>query len=205
MEVILMSEKIISSVISALIGGAVGAAVVFFLGNSSKTQFESLEVGNLKITQSAVLVSAEGKEDVVLKDGSVLANNVILGKKFIGTQYQGHVMVANRMFTSPDDLVATPMEKWRFFTEIGASNEMGGEVVVRSPNGANIVGQPVNTGIFLRTGFDQNDNPQVFARLNENGVTLPVPFMRPNTQQNAAAPNTENAPAVAEAPGAVTQ
>lgn len=202
-----MSEKIVSAVISALVGGAVGAAVVFFVAGKSK--FETLEVGSLKITKDATLLNAEGKEDVVLKDGSVLANNVILGKKFIGTQYQGHVMVANRMFTSPDDLVATPMESWRFYTEMGASNETGGEVIVRSPSGANVVGQPVNNGVFLRTGFDKSDNPQLFARVNQNGVTLPVPFMRPQAPAGQGAPAegtagqpAEGQPAVAEAEAA---
>lgn len=207
-----MSEKIINSVISALVGGAVGAAVVFFM--AGKASFDTLEVGSLTITKQAALLNAEGKEDVVLKEGSVLANNVVLGKKFIGTQYQGHVFVGNRMFTSPDDLVATPMEKWRFYTEIGATNEAGGEVVVRSPNGANVVGQPVNTGMLFRTGFDQNGGLQLVARSNENGSMAMVPLLapRPNQQspaeggqESAAATSTptstpgQETPAVAEA------
>jgi hypothetical protein len=185
-----MSEKIVSTLFSAFVGGAVGVCVVFFL--PSKTKFDTLEVGKLTITTQATLLNAEGKDDVVIKEGSVLANNVILGKKFIGTQYQGHVFVGNRMFTSPDDLVGTPMEQWKFFTEIGSSKEMGGEMIVRSPNGANIVGQPVNSGVLLRTGFDQGDNPQIFARVNQNNMTLPVPFLRP---QQADAPKTEGSEA----------
>ncbi len=183
-----MSEKLMSSVVSALIGGIVGAAVVFFVGGSSK--FDSLEVANLKITKSAMLVNAEGKEDVVIREGSVLANNVVLGKKFIGTQYQGHVFVGNRMFTSPDDLVTTPMDKWRFFTEIGSSNEIGGEMIVRSSNGANVVGQEIHSGVLLRAGFDANNSPQLFARGNENGMTLPVPFLRPSGQPQAPGAET---------------
>ncbi|MDR2440082.1 MAG: hypothetical protein LBE12_12040 [Planctomycetaceae bacterium] len=188
-----MSDKIVSSLFSALIGGIVGACVVFFM--SGKTKFDTLEVGSLKITKLATFLNAEGKDDVVIKDGSVLANNVVLGKKFIGQQYQGHVFVGNRIFTSPDNLVETPMDKWKFFTEIGSSDEMGGELIVRSPHGANVVGQPVNTGALFRVGFDKgNDAPQLFARSNENGGILHIPFIRPQPNAETPAP-TEGTPA----------
>lgn len=180
-----MSEKLINSVISALIGGVVGAAVVFFLAGN-KNQFDSLEVGDLTIKNKAVVLDKDGKDDVILRDGSVLANNVILGKKFIGTQYQGHVFVANHMFTSPDNLNAKPMEEWRFFTEIRSTDQMGGEFIVRSPNGANVVGQPVNKGRMLRTGFDQNENPMMFAVDNAQGGIARVPFVVPPQQQQAS-------------------
>lgn len=170
-----MSEKIVNSVISALIGGVVGATVVFF-SSGNKTQFEDLEVGNLTITKQAKLLNSSGEDDLILKDGSVMANNVVLGKKFIGTQYQGHVFVCNRMFVSPDNLSATPMEKWKFYTELGASDQLGGELIVRSPNGANIVGQQTTAGNLFRIGFDPSDNPQLFASSNQNGSLLAVPF-----------------------------
>ncbi|MDR0336048.1 MAG: hypothetical protein LBI18_03060 [Planctomycetaceae bacterium] len=201
-----MSDKIVSLLFSALIGGVVGASVVFFM--SGKTKFDSLEVGSLKITKQATLLNTEGKDDVVIKDGSVLANNVILGKKFIGTQYQGHVFVGNRMFTSPDDLVATPMEQWKFFTEIGSSDKMGGELVVRSPHGANVVGQPINAGTLFRVGFgENNDAPQLFARSNENGGMLHVGFLSPRQQPGADASqedgSTTPAAAVTTTPASV--
>ena len=193
-----MNDKLMSTVVSALVGGIVGAAVVFFIGGSTK--FDSLEVKDLKITQSAKLVNAEGRDDVMIRDGSVMANNVVLGKKFIGTQYQGHVFVGNRMFTSPDDLVTTPMDKWKFYTEIGSSSEIGGEMIVRSANGANVVGQEIHSGVLLRAGFDANNAPQLFARGNENGVMFPVPFLRPNPQQQAGAEGDKPAEGVAAAP-----
>ena len=192
-----MNDKLMSSVVSAVVGGIVGAAVVFFVG--SKTKFETLEVGTLTIKKSATLLAADGREDVVLREGSVLANNVVLGKKFIGTQYQGHVFVGNRIFTSPDDLVTTPMDRWRFFTEMGSTLDAGGEMIVRSANGANIVGQEVNSGVLLRAGFDANNAPQLFARGNETGVILPVPFMRQAPPQ-AQAQEAETASAPAETP-----
>lgn len=187
-----MSDKIVSSLFSALIGGIVGACVVFFM--SGKTKFDSLEVGSLKITGQATLFNVkEGKEDVVIKDGSVLANNVVLGKKFIGQQYQGHVFVGNRIFTSPDNLVETPMEQWKFFTEIGSSEKMGGELIVRSPHGANVVGQPVNTGTLFRIGFDENnDSPRAFARSNEDGGILHVGFLAPRQAQPGIVNPQEN-------------
>ncbi|MDR2115099.1 MAG: hypothetical protein LBP87_01835 [Planctomycetaceae bacterium] len=200
-----MSDKIVSSLFAALIGGIVGACVVFFM--SGKTKFEALEVGSLTITKQATLLNAEGKDDVVIKEGSVLANNVILGKKFIGQQYQGHVFVGNRIFTSPDDLMATSMEKWKFFTEIGSSEKVGGELIVRSPHGANVVGQPVNDGILFRAGFGEDDAPQLFVKSNQNGGTLHIPFLPPRQQPNAETPqeNGTGTPANAAAPAPATE
>ncbi|MDR3196278.1 MAG: hypothetical protein LBU34_00280 [Planctomycetaceae bacterium] len=198
-----MSEKIVSSLFSALIGGIVGACVVFFM--SGKTKFDALEVGSLKITKQATLFNAEGKEDVIIKEGSVLANNVILGKKFIGTQYQGHVFVGNRIFTSPDDLTLTPMDKWKFFTEIGSSEELGGELIVRSPHGANVVGQPVNDGILFRAGFAKDDAPQLFVKSNQNGGTAHVPLIAPRPQSETPQENgTTPTGAVGATTGATT-
>lgn len=180
-----MKEKIVISVLSAVIGGVVGALVVFT--TAGKTQFENLEVGNLTVTKQAKLLNDKGEDDIILRDGSVLANNVILGKKFIGTQYQGHVFVGNRMFTSPDDLTTKPMNEWRFYTEIGGTEEFGGEMLVRSPSGASIVGKQSQEGNLFRVGFDPGDNPQIFARSNKNGAVLTVPFARlPNDAPGTA-------------------
>jgi len=185
-----MNDKLMGQIVSALVGGIVGAAVVFFAGG--KTKFESLEVANLKITKTATLVNAEGKEDVVIREGSVLANNVILGKKFIGTQYQGHVFVGNRIFTSPDNLMEKPMDQWRFFTEMGSTLDAGGEMIVRSANGANVVGQPVNSGVILRAGFNPNNSPELFAKIIDKDLTLPVPFLNPAAMQaRGTAPGAE--------------
>ncbi len=198
-----MGEKLTNSIVSALIGGIVGAAFVFIV--AGKTKFDSLEVGNLKITKAATFFSAEGKEDVVIREGSVLANNVVLGKKFIGTQYQGHVFVGNRIFTSPDDLMVTPMENWRFFTELGSTEKAGGEMIVRSASGANVVNQPVQSGMMLRAGFDEQNELQLFARNNSSGVMMPAVFHRPQVAQTpspevlaAKLAETSAAPAVAE-------
>jgi hypothetical protein len=185
-----MYQKIPSHLISALIGGVVSAVVVLLVtGHFSLEQavhaqnkrepsngkFKKLEVEELVITNRAVLRDSEGKDKVVIKEGSILADDVVLGKKFIGTQYQGHVFVANRMFTTPDDLVATPMDQWRFFTEIGSDNVFGGEVIVRSADGANTVGKQIDSGLQLRAGFDESKQPQFFVRDNSNGNVSNVP------------------------------
>ncbi|MGL4595429.1 MAG: hypothetical protein ACRCUY_11950 [Thermoguttaceae bacterium] len=186
-----MNEKLTNSVISAIVGGLVGAAVVFFA--AGKTKYDALEVGELKITKMATLFDQEGKEDVVIKEGSVLANNVVLGKKFIGTQFQGHIFVGNRMMTSPDDLMTTPMTNWKFQTEIGASQQDGGEMIIRSPKGSYVAGQPVNDGLFFRAGFDKDDKLMVFARANPDGVIAQVPFMVPGPAKTEGAENAEHA------------
>jgi hypothetical protein len=175
-----MNQGIMNTVFSAVVGGTIGAAVTFF--GTGKTEFENLKVTNLTITKQATLLSKEGKEDVVLKEGSVLANNVVLGRKFVGTQFQGHVVVANRMFTSPDDLVATPMEKWRFFTEIGSTVDAGGEVIVRSAAGPASINQPINNGALLRTGFDKDSTPRIWAVRNQDRNFVPVNLASPAVQ-----------------------
>ncbi len=172
-----MKEKLVHTVIAASVGAVFGAIAVFLL--TGREKFDSLVVENLTITGQARLVDKSGKESLLLKDGSVLAGNMVLGKNFVGTQFQGQVFVGNRLYTSPDDLVATPVEQWHFYTEIGGSPESGGEMVIRSPNGPNVVGKPIVGGIMLRAGFDKDDRPQMFAQVNQSGDRLPVPFSIP--------------------------
>ncbi len=179
-----MRETLTHTITSAFVGAIVGALAVFFL--TGREKFESLEVKNLTISGQARILDKSRKEGIILTDGSVLASNMVLGKNFVGTQFQGQVFVGNRLFTSPDDLVATPMEQWRFFTEIGSSVDSGGEMILRSPNGPNVVGKPVSSGVMLRAGFDKEDNPQMFARQNRSGARLPVPLFHPDTPIVAA-------------------
>ena len=168
-----------NTVVSAIVGGIVGAAVVFFAGNASdkdpqNVKIQALEVAKLTITDQATLLSKEGKEEVVLKEGSILAENVIFAKKMIGRQIQGHAVVANRVFTTPDDLFATPMESWRFFAELGSSAEAGGEIVVRSAQGAATVNRPTNSGALFRMGYDPEHRPQMLALNNVSRSPMPI-------------------------------
>ena len=189
-----MRKRIPDHFLSALIGGVVGAAVVLF-ATVQKSAFEEtvyaqderqdvlpppngkfkvLEVEKLIISEEATLRNKDGDTGVIIKDGSVLAENIILAKKMIGKQINGHAVVANRLFATPDDIMSMPMEQWRFFAEIGASNEAGGEVVVRSVNGAAVVGGPTTDGAFLRTGFDPEGTPQVLGIRNSDRSTMPI-------------------------------
>jgi hypothetical protein len=186
--------------ISGLLGGAIGATIVLFATSQKPTvfsfaetvqaqteqetvlvprnkgKFESLEVENLVITNQATLLNKEGQPEIVLKDGSVMVENTIVGKKFVGRQFQGHALVANRIFCSPDDLIATPMENWRFSAEIGASAESGGEVIVRSAAGSSSVGKPTKEGALLRAGFDTDTKPQIIALQNEDSRQIPINY-----------------------------
>ena len=174
-----MNQGMINTVIGAIVGGIVGAGVVFFAGTGSKVDLANLEVGNLKvatltITEHAELHNAEGIPVLALRDGSLMAENVIFARKLVGTQLQGHAIVANRVFTTPDNLFTTPMEQWRFFAEIGASAEAGGELVVRSAGGPAVVNQPTRGGALLRAGFDTEHQPQIIGLQNFNRSVLPI-------------------------------
>jgi hypothetical protein len=178
-----MNQKMMNTVLSAVVGGVVGAAVVFFAGGTSKMvdlkemELDSLRVGTLTITKEANLLDKEGKQpELVIRDGSVLAENVVLAKKIIGRQMQGHAIVANRVFTTPDDLIATPMENWRFFAEIGSSIEAGGEIVVRNAAGPASVNRPTTNGALFRVGYDPEQRPQILALQNANRNPLEINY-----------------------------
>ena len=173
-----MNQGMMNTVVSAIVGGIIGAGVVFFAGGNkmdmSNLELETLQVANLTITEQAVLVNAEGTPELFIKDGSVLAERVVLGNKLVGQQLQGHAIVGNRVFVTPDNLVATPMDQWRFFAEIGASTDAGGEIVVRSVNGPSSVGRPTTHGALLRTGFTPEGVPQMLALHNVNRSPMAI-------------------------------
>jgi len=179
-----MNQGMMNTVVSAIVGGIVGAGVVFFAGGTSSNmanlkdlELDSLRVGTLTISKEASLLDKEGKQaELVLRDGSILAENVILGKKVIARQMQGHAIVANRVFTTPDDLIATPMENWRFFAEIGSSIEAGGEIVVRSAAGPASVNRPTTNGALFRVGYDPEQRPQILALQNANRNPLEINY-----------------------------
>ena len=190
-----MCKSISDHIVSALLGGIVGAIVVLLAAGQMPTtdvvhaqieqemtpsqpsgKFKTLEVENLVITNQASLLNQEGKAEVVIKDGSLLAEKTVLGHKVIGRQIQSHAIVANRMFTTPDDLMTMPMESWRFGTEVGSSAESGGEVLVRSGAGFSTVNKATTDGAFLRAGFDPESRPQILALQNGDRRHLPINF-----------------------------
>ena len=198
-EISRMFKRIPDHLFSALIGGVVGAVVVLLmtgqkpavpsLGETAYAQvgrldlpgtpngkFQTLEVENLVITNQASLLNKEGHAELVLRDGSVLAEKVILGNKLVGQQMQGHSIVANRIFATPDDLVRTPMEQWKFYAEIGASTEAGGEIVVRDASGFAMVGTPTSAGSLFRMGYNPEQQAQMLAIRNADRSVRPVSF-----------------------------
>ena len=187
------------TVVSAVVGGVIGAGVVFFAGGSNHVadlkdmELDSLRVGTLTITQEANLLDKEGKQpELVIRDGSILAENVVLGKKVIARQMQGHAIVANRVFTTPDDLIATPMENWRFFAEIGSSIEAGGEIVVRNAAGPASVNRPTTNGALFRLGYDPEQRPQILALQNANRNPLEINYQLSQEQQRMLSAATNN-------------
>ena len=173
-----MNQGMMNTVIAAVVGGIIGAGVVFFAGGSKvdlkNLELEDLKVANLTLTNQAVLLNENGEPELFIRDGSVLAEKVILGNKLVGQQLQGHAIVANRIFATPDNLVTTPMEQWRFYAEIGASLDAGGEFVVRSVNGPASVGRATTTGALLRYGFTPEGMPQALAIHNANRSVLQI-------------------------------
>ncbi|MDR2642697.1 MAG: hypothetical protein LBC74_07875 [Planctomycetaceae bacterium] len=185
-----MNKLLMNTVISALVGGIVGAAVVFFL---SGKKFDKLEVRDLTITGQATALSADKKPEILIKNGSILVNNVIGGTRVVGTQVQGHVFVANRMLTSPDDLVRNINTQWKFYTEIGSSREHGGEIIVRSASGA-ISGSRLEnlptSGWMLRAGYIDADRPDISFHSNLTKEVMPVGIYRRKAEVDVGAGKT---------------
>ena len=188
-----MNQGMMNTIISAVVGGIVGAGVVFFAGGTGKKlELTDLKVANLTITEQATLLNKEGTPELMLKDGSILAENVILAKKMIARQLQAHAMVANRIFASPDDLVATPMEQWKFYAEIGASTQGGGEIVVRSAAGPASVNKPTNSGSLFRMGYDPESRPQMLALYNPSRSKMEINYNISDMQQQEMSANMVN-------------
>ncbi|MDR2345210.1 MAG: hypothetical protein LBE18_04015 [Planctomycetaceae bacterium] len=186
-------SKWIHTVISALIGGVIGAAIIISL--PEKTKFDKLEVRDLVITDQAEFLSA-GKNktpEVLIKDGNVFVNNTIACKRLVGSQVQGHIFVTNKMLTSPDDLVNNGNKPWRFFTEISSTNERGGEIIVRSAAGA-ISGAELNVlptnGWAIRAGYLEGDQPELSFISNVTKEVIPVAILKndPLANHNSAFP-----------------
>ena len=174
-----MNQGMMNTVLSAIVGGVIGAGVVFFAGGKvdlNNLELENLTVANLTLTTQAVLLNEQGAPEVVIRDGSVLVERVILGNKLVAQQLQGHAIVGNRVFVTPDNLVHTPMEEWRFFAELGASTDAGGEIVVRSISGPALVGRLATAGALIRAGFTPEGGPQILALHNFDRSPMQIGF-----------------------------
>jgi hypothetical protein len=86
------------------------------------------------------------------------------------------------------------MDQWRFYAEVGASNDAGGEFVVRSVNGAASVNRPITAGALFRMGYDPEQQPQLLALQNTNRSPINISNTLSETQKrmlSAAAANPQ--------------
>jgi hypothetical protein len=178
-----MSEKIINSFLSAIIGGAVAFAVVYSTGRTAPTNADVFKVKSLEVADSITLRSPEnGEEMIVLRnDGLIFAKNKVATEHFLGKQFSGQILVGNRVMVSPDDLINTTPETWQFLAELGGNLETGGELFVRSPHGGNHVGKGVVDGQSVKIGFDKNDLLQFFALNNQNKEVQVLAMQQPKS------------------------
>jgi gas vesicle protein len=218
-------NKFAHTIISALVGGIVGAMVVFLLPVKSpdKAKFDQLEVRDLIITEQAALYAADKKSesekksddstkdekkekrpDVLIKNGGIYATNVILSTRLISKQIQGAVLIGNRMFTSPDDVVNNQSSYWKFYTEIGSSIEKGGEIIVRSSTGGLLVGKDQTpapaAGWALRAGYMDGDRPDISFYSNLTKEIMPVAILRRTVTPETPAEKTASNAAIKTPP-----
>ncbi|MDR3110651.1 MAG: hypothetical protein LBU65_13365 [Planctomycetaceae bacterium] len=176
MSLLTMREKIINSVISAIVGG-ITAFIVMWWCTPKTVHINSLEVGTLNVTEQLSMRSnSVGNDEILMKSGSIILQNKVVASQFLGTQVSASVLVGNRIYTSPDNLFATPMNDWKFFTELGSDPLNGGELLVRSPKGGNSVHAKIEDGIFIRMGFDSTDKVTFYAQ--HNASTIPLEIVR---------------------------
>lgn len=176
-----MSEKIINSLLSALVGGTVALAVVWSTSQGVVVNVDFLKVKSLEVAESLTLKSPDsGEEMVVLRnDGLIFAKNKVATEHFLGKQFSGQILVGNRLMVSPNDLVNTTPETWQFLSELGGNVETGGELLIRSPRGGNFVGKGALSGQSIKMGFDKNDLLQFFALNNQSKEVQVLALQQP--------------------------
>ncbi len=176
-----MVERIFNSLLSALIGGLVAVCIV--VGSERAPKIDSLEVRDLRVTGKMVLHDPVAEQDqVVIESGSVLAANKIVATQFLGSQVNGSVLVANRLYTTPDNLAKVPAGDWKFFTELGADENGNGELLVRSATGWSGVDREIAEGTMIRFGFDRAETAQMFSQNNETRETTAIQMERPRAR-----------------------
>lgn len=156
-----------NTVISAVVGGVVGAMVAFACGAFSSSaipeSIDKLKVGEL-IVSDKMLLWEDGKEDadLLIQNGGILAKT-----RIIATQICGNAMLANVVLTTPDN-PTKQLNECTIYTEMGSSPTEGGLLTVRSPDGGNILGNPngVTSGMAYTVAYDVGGNPACFFRKN---------------------------------------
>lgn len=153
-----LREKVFNILISALVSAVVAFGVGWYSGKHDMPR--DLSLRTLEIEESLTLRSPEDSEEVVVlrNDGVVFAKNKVLSEHYMGNQFSGHLFLGNRVLVSPNDLFKTPAESLVFLGELGINAQSrSGELVIRSPQGGNVVGKGVQGGQYAQIGFDRND------------------------------------------------
>jgi len=166
-----------NTVISAIVGGVVGAVVVFTCGGGSSSfpgSVDKLKVGEL-IVSDKMMLWTEGAEDasLLIQNGGILAKT-----RVIAQQLCGNAVLANCVLTTPDN-VLNKLEECVIFTEMGSSPVEGGMLTVRSPNGGNVLARQegVTTGLAYTVTYDNQGRPVNILRSNDSGKQLVGQFV----------------------------
>ncbi len=162
-----MKEKILLATIAATVGGFMGAMMVLFFSGGEK--FDRLEVGTLTVREKIALrPKGIEKDQVVIKDGGLLAKNRIVAGSVLSDQLAGRYLLTNRVLTTPDDPSGS-VEECRLYTEMGSNPDTGGAMIIRSPGGSNVIGKGIEGGHAICMGYNQEGSPLFYMQDNVSG------------------------------------
>jgi hypothetical protein len=205
-----MKSGLFNTIVAAIVGGVVGAVVVYACGAFSTSglpeKIDKLKVGELNNTEKMMLWE-DGKDNwnLLIQNGGLLAST-----RVIAQQVCGNAMLANCVLTTPDN-PTNPLEQCEIFTEMGSSKTEGGLLTVRSPDGGNVLAnQGVSTGSAYTVTYESSGAPVCLFRKNDDGKrllgqfvpgkengTIAIMFPQPPPQQDGQpAEMSQSAPAV---------
>jgi len=166
-----------NTVVSAIVGGVVGALVATVCGSfMAPKSFDKLKVGELVVSDK-IMLWEDGKDgaSLLVQNGGIWATT-----RVIGQQICGNAILANCVLTTPDPHI-TPLDQCTIYTEMGSSTAEGGLLMVRSPDGGNVIAnqEGVKSGSAYVITFDPNGVPVTFLRKNDNGARLLSRFIAP--------------------------
>ena len=173
-----------NTVVSAIVGGIVGALVAIVCGSfMAPKSFDKLKVGELTVSDKMVL-QEDGKDapSLLMQSGGILATT-----RVIATQVCGNAVIANCVLTTPDH-PTTPLDQCEIFTEMGSSKAEGGLLTVRSPDGGNVIAnQGIAKGSAFMITYEPDGRPVCLIRSNVDGARFLGQYMVPR-------PGMENFP-----------
>lgn len=165
-----MRDKLINVLLSAFVSGIVAYTVVNMMERRTHSELpDTLSIKKLEVADSISIKSSEGMDEAVVlrNDGLIFAKNKIITDLYLGKQFTGRFLVGNRVLVSPNDLIKDPIESLEFMGELGINDKTGGgELLIRSAQGGNHVGDGAQKGQFAQIMFDQNEILQFFVHDN---------------------------------------